>query len=154
MAIKSTATYTLQAQTGGKGFGSRSSSADVSATMRWATLAYIVDGTETTGDTINFGMLPVGVIVVPDLMKISSDGIGGTGAVTKIGDTLDDDRHSATSVAVASAVSTVVTPVNAQVVTPVAVAYGGEAITGVLTFATAITTGKKITLRVPYLTVI
>jgi hypothetical protein len=75
---------------------------------------------------------------------------GGTGAITKLGDAADDDRYSATSIAVASAVSTAVTTVNAQAVTPVAVAEGNETITGVLTFASEITVGKKITLLVAY----
>jgi hypothetical protein len=154
MATLNSAIYTKQAQTGGKGFGSRASGADVSATMRWATFTYTVTGLEVTGDTINFGILPSSVYVSPELARISSDGIGGTGAITKIGDPLVDNRYSATSVAVAAAVSTAVTPTNGQVVTPVLVAEGNETITGVLTFATAITVGKKIVLRLPYLTVI
>jgi hypothetical protein len=153
MATKNSAIYTQQTQAI-RGFGSRASAANVSAIIMWATFTYTVDGTETTGDTINFGRLPAGAVVVPALARISTDGIGGTGAITKLGDGADDDRYSAISVAVASAGSTAVTTTNAQAVTPVAVPEGYETLTGVLTFSTAITVGKKITLFVPYLSTV
>lgn len=154
MAIKSSAIYTSQTQAGATGFGSRASAANVSAILMWATFTYTVDGTETTGDTINFGRVPAGVTVVPALARVSSDGTGGTGAITKLGDAGDDDRYSASSIAVASAASTAVTTTNAQAVTPAAVAEGNETITGVLTFSSAITVGKKITLFLPYLSTV
>lgn len=153
MAIKNSAIYNQQTQAI-RGFGGRASAALVSPVLMVATFTYTVDGTETTGDTINFGRLPAGVVVVPALARVSSDGTGGTGAITKLGDTLDDDRYSATSIAVASAVSTAVTTTNDQAVSPVGVPEGGEIITGVLTFASAITVGKKITLTLPYLSTV
>jgi hypothetical protein len=153
MAIKNSAIYTAQTQAI-KGFGSRASAANVSAMLMFATFTYTVDGTETTGDTINFGYLPEGVIVVPALSRVSSGGTGGTGAITEIGDPLDPNRYSATSIAVASAVSTAVTTTNAQAVSPVGVPVGGETITGTLTFASALTVGSKITLSLAYLSVV
>jgi hypothetical protein len=150
MAILNSTIYTQQTQAGTKGFGNRAAGSAVSAALCAATFTYTVTGAEVTADTINFGRLPEGAVVIPALCRISSDGIGGTGAITKIGDANDDDRYSATSVAVASAVSTAVTPVNAQAVTPVGVPEGFDTITGVLTFASAITTGKKITLHLVY----
>jgi hypothetical protein len=153
MAILNSAIYTKQTQAGTKGFGGRASGSDVSAALCSATFTYTVTGSEVTGDTINFGRLTEGVIVIPGLCRISSDGIGGTGAITKIGDGGVDNRYSGTSVAVASAGSTALTPTNGQAVTPVGVPDGYETITGVLTFSSAITTGKKITLHVIYQTI-
>ena len=154
MAIKSTPVFTRQAQSGARGFGSRASSADVSASMRWATFTYTVDGLEVSGDTINFGMLMGGVIVIPDMAKISTDGVGGTAAINTLGDNLVPTRYSATPTAVATAGSIYVTPTNAQLVVPVAVIETNETLIGSLTFASPLTVGKKIVLRIPYLTVI
>jgi len=153
MAILNSTIYTQQTQAGTKGFGGRASAVNVSGAMCYATFTYTVTGSETTADTINFGRLPEGAVVIPGLCRISSDGIGGTGAITKIGDGGVDNRYSSTSVAVASAGSTAFTPTNGQVVTPVGVPDGYETITGVLTFSSAITTGKKITLNMVYHTV-
>lgn len=153
MATKNSAIYTQQTQAI-RGFGGRASAALVTPVLMVATFTYTVDGTETTGDTINFGRLPAGVTPIPRLGSVSSDGTGGTGAITKIGDAGDDDRYSATSIAVASAAVTAITSTNAQAVSPAAVAEGYETITGVLTFASALTVGKKITLSLPFLSTV
>lgn len=149
MATKNSAIYVQQAQAI-KGFGNRAAASLVSAVLLVARFTYTVDGTETTGDTLNLGNLPANATVIASEIRVASDGTGGTGAITKIGDAGDDDRYVATSIAVASAVATLATSTNAQAVTPVAVAEGNETLTAVLTFSSAITVGKKITFFVPY----
>jgi hypothetical protein len=154
MAILNSAIYTAQTQAI-KGFGSRASAANVSAAVAVATFTYTVlgagvTGAETTGDTIYLGRLPANAVVQAANIRVSTDGIGGTGAITQIGDNGLATRYSSTSIAVASAVSTLATATNAQVVTPVAVAEGNEILTATLTFASAITAGTKITFFVPY----
>ena len=149
MAIKNSAIYTQQTQAI-KGFGNRASAANVSSAVTAATFTYTVDGTETTLDTIYFGRLPAGAVVQAGQIRVSTDGLVGTSSLTKIGDNGLATRYSSTSITLTSAATTLATPTNAQVVTPVAVAEGNEILTGELTFSSALTVGKKITLFVPY----
>lgn len=124
------------------------------ATVRYATVIYTVTGTETTADLIALLSLPIGSVVFPDLCRVSSDGIGGTGAITQIGDAGSAARYSATSIAVATAVSEVpVTTTNAIAVAnpPYQVVAGNETLLATLTFATAITAGKLIVFRIAYI---
>lgn len=73
---------------------------------------YTTTGAEAAADVINIGLLPIGAIIIPHLSRVSCEALGGTGtAISKIGDAADDDRYSATSIAVTSAASTAVTPV-------------------------------------------
>ncbi len=149
MAIKNSAIYTAQTQAI-KGFGSRASGANVTADVAAASFTYTVDGTETTLDTIYFGRLPAGAVVQAGQIRVSTDGLVGTSSLTKIGDNGLATRYSSTSITLTSAASTLATATNAQVVTPAAVAEGNEILTGELTFSSALTVGKKITLFVPY----
>lgn len=152
MATLNSALYTAQAQSGAVGFGSRASGSAVSAMLLIMTATYTCTGSEADGDLINVGILPEGSVVVPDQCRISTDGTGGTGsAISKLGDAGDDDRYSATSVAVASAASTAVTTVNGQAVTPVGVPLGYETIIATYALSSGNTTaGKKITFRIAY----
>jgi hypothetical protein len=155
MAILNSAIYTAQTQAGTKGFGGRASAANVSAVLLWATFTYTATGSETSGDTINFGRLTEGSVVIPALCRLSTDGLAGTStAITKIGDGGSDNRYSATSVAVVSAGSTALTASNGQMVTPVGVPDGYETITGVITHSGAPTAGKKLVLNVAYYSVV
>jgi hypothetical protein len=149
MAIKNSAIYTQQTQAI-KGFGSRASAANVTSAVTAATFTYTVDGTETTLDTIYFGRLPAGAVVQAGQIRVSTDGLVGTSSLTKIGDNGLATRYSSTSITLTSAASTLATATNAQVVTPAAVAEGNEILTGELTFSSALTVGKKITIFVPY----
>lgn len=149
MAIKNSAIYTAQTQAI-KGFASRASGANVTAAVAAASFTYTVDGTETTLDTIYFGRLPANAVVQAGQIRVSTDGLVGTSSLTKIGDNGVAARYSSTSITLTSAASTLATATNAQVVTPVAVAEGNEILTGELTFSSALTVGKKITIFVPY----
>jgi hypothetical protein len=151
MAIKNSALYTQQAQVVG-GFGARASAASVTAMVMFMHATYTCDGTELANDLINIGILPEGAIAIPDLFRVSTDGVGGTGAtVATIGDPLDDDRYSATAVPISGVASVGVTQTNAVAVTPVAVPLGGEVIQAKLGLASgAFTVGKKISFRIAY----
>lgn len=152
MATQLTDIATLEATTNGWRNALFSSDRE-KATHRVATAIYTVTGNETTADLIAILSLPIGAVVIPDLCKVSSDGIGGTGAITQIGDAASAARYSATSIAVASAVTTAVTTTNAIAVAnpPYQVVAGNETILATLTFATAITVGKLIVFRIVYI---
>ncbi len=44
----------------------------VSGDVQWAAIPYVIDGDEVQGDVIKLGILPAGVIPVPQLSKIDS----------------------------------------------------------------------------------
>ena len=111
---------------------------------------YTCTGAEASGDVIPLVKLPIGAILRPSLMRVSTDAIGGTSAVfTKIGDAGDDDRYSATSLALTAAqTETAVTPTNAIAVTPFQVdTEANRAILATMTHSGAPTAGKKIFVR-------
>lgn len=92
--------------------GSRVTGNKVTGEVRYLTGLYTATGAEAAGDVVQIGQLPVGAIVLPRQSTVSSDGVGGTSAtVTKLGDASTDNRYSATSIAITSAISSAVTPV-------------------------------------------
>lgn len=72
---------------------------------------YKVLATEASGDILKLYQLPAGAVVLPEKTVVFSEGIGGTSVtLTKIGDQGDDDRYSATAVALTAAGIVNVTP--------------------------------------------
>jgi hypothetical protein len=72
--------------------------------LRFAEVEYKVVATEATGDILKLFQLPAGAVVMPEQMQVFSEGIGGTSVtLTKIGDQADDDRYTATAVALTAA---------------------------------------------------
>jgi hypothetical protein len=151
MPTFSSALYTQQLHAQ-KGFGGRASGLNVTSQLMFLVSTYTTTGTEVANDLINVGLLPAGVVVVPDMCRVSTDGIGGTGAtVATLGDALDDDRYSATAVAVVSAGSSLFTGVNAQLVAPVAVPEGGEIIRAKIGLSSgSITAARRLTFTIAY----
>ncbi len=135
--------------------GSRLSGATLTPMLLWATVTRTVDATEAAADVINIIDLPVGARLVPDLMKVANDGAGGTSVtISKIGDAEDDDRYSATAVALTAAGNVAVTPTNAISVTPFTITETTKTIKAVLAGTLPMTAGKKIVFKVPYLVVV
>ncbi len=122
----------------------------VSGLLRFAYARYTTTAAEVTADTINVVSLPIGARVIPHLCRVTSDGTGGTGAITKIGDAGDDDRYTATSIAVASAINSAVTPAALVGATSYEIASGNETVVATLTLATTLTAAKVIDFHIAY----
>ncbi len=122
-------------------------------TVRYATAIYTATAAELTGDIISILDLPIGSVVLPDLCKVMTDGVGGTGAITTLGDAGSINRYSATSIAVASSGINAVTGTNAIAVAnpPYRVVAGNETLKATLTLSTALTAGKLIVFRIAYI---
>lgn len=111
---------------------------------------YVAKGTEqTSGDSIAIGDLPVGAIVLPEFCRIANEASmgGGTLAITKIGDAVDDDRISATSFSVNSSTAgqSLITPNIADgIITRTPITEATKRLYATFTCATAPTAGKKI----------
>jgi hypothetical protein len=152
MAEKNTAERAVQIA---PNLGSRLSAKLLSPMLLWATVTRTVDATEAAADVINIIDLPAGAELVPDLMKVANDGAGGTSVViSKIGDAEDDDRYSATNIALTAAGNVSVTPTNAIVVTPFKITETTKTIKATLAGTLPMTAGKKIVFKVPYLVVV
>lgn len=142
------ATFKTDIQTGQTGFAvSRPEGEKVTGEVMFAQAEWTVPTTTvTTGDTIEIITLPVGAIVIPELSRTNTDGLGGTTpAISKIGDSADDDRYTATSQAVLSAGANAWTPnVTASVVPRYVVTKDTNVLIATLTHGGAPTAGKKI----------
>jgi hypothetical protein len=135
--------------------GVRLAGRKLSSMLLYATITHTVTATEAATDVINIVDLPVGSYLVPDLMRVANNGAGGTSVViSKLGDASDDDRYSATSIALTAAGNIAVTPTNAIAVTPFAITETTQTIKAVLAGTLPMTVGKKITFKVPYLVVV
>lgn len=109
---------------------------------------YTFLGTENSGDVLPIINLPAGAILHPDSIRVISEGIGGTGVVfNKIGDAGDDDRYSATNVALTAAGIVTVTPTNAIMLNPYVIEEANRTILAALSGTLPATAGKKITFR-------
>ena len=145
-----TDTYQKQASTNP---GARPSGQVVSGTVVEFFGTYTVTGAEVTGDTVPLIKLPIGAILRPSSVRISTDAIGGTTAVfTQIGDAGSAGRYSGTSIPLTAAqTETAVTPTNAIAVTPFAVdTAANQTVVATMTHAGAPTAGKKIVVRGEY----
>ena len=111
---------------------------------------YTCTGAEVTADVIPLIKLPIGAILRPGSVRISTDAVGGTSVVfSKIGDAGDDDRYTATSVALTAAGTELsLTLVNANVVAPFTIdSAANQTVLGTMTHSGAPTAGKKIVIR-------
>lgn len=126
---------------------------ETSVDIREVVGTYTCTGAEVTGDIVPLFKLPIGAILIPKEMFVSTDAVGGTSVVfSKIGDAGDDDRYSATSVALTAAqTDTQVTPTNAIAVTPFTVdTEANQTVLATMTHSGAPTAGKKIFVRARY----
>lgn len=104
-------------------------------------------GTEAVGDFIEFFDLPIGAYFLPEESRFISDGIGGTSVTfTKIGDLVDDDRYTATAIALTAAGIVAITPIGANLLDRFKVAAGSQTIRGVLGGTLPATAGKRVKL--------
>ncbi|MBN8708981.1 MAG: hypothetical protein J0I10_06345 [Verrucomicrobia bacterium] len=126
----------------------------VTGDLRIAEAVYTTTTALAASDVIDVVTLPVGAIVLPERSWVASEGTGGTGtAIAKLGDALDDDRYSATSVAIASAASSAVTAAAATSVvvrTPVTKDTATVKATVALSSGT-VTAGKVVRFSIAYL---
>lgn len=114
---------------------------------------YKTGGGEAAGDTIDVGELPIGAVLLPDLCRISTDGVGGTSAtVAALGDATDDDRYSASSHALTAAGSNPVSPVAALMASPWVITDATKVIKAKLGLGSgSFTSGKIVRFRLAYL---
>jgi hypothetical protein len=124
--------------------------------IRYFEATYTCNGTEAASlDNIVVGDVPVGAVVLPEMCRVSNEASmgGGTLAIPTLGDALDVDRYSATSVAINSttAGSTAFTPAVATSVLPrFVVTAATRTILAAFTRVTAPTAGKKISFLITY----
>lgn len=112
---------------------------------------YTCTGAEANNDVIRIADLPIDGIVIPALCNISSDGTGGTTpTIAKLGDAGDDDRYSATAVALTASFNRV-TPAVPVSHTPFEITEATKTLQAVVGLADgAMTAGKKITFEIFY----
>lgn len=121
-----------------------------SANVLFFEATYEFLGTEaTSGDTIQICELPVGAIVLPEQCRVVSEAsLGGSAlALPKIGDALDDDRYSATSISLDSSTAgnqTVTPNIAASVVTRWPITADTKRVIATFARTNAPTAGKKV----------
>lgn len=125
------------------------------ASVLYFEATYEATGEEEAGNTIAVCELPVGAIVLPELTRIANEASmgGGTLAVTKLGDAVDDDRYSATSFSIHSsnAAQTLITPNIADgIISRTPLTAATKRIIATFTTGTAPTQGKKIKFIIAY----
>jgi hypothetical protein len=124
--------------------------------VRYAEATYTCTGSEAaSGDTIDVTDVPVGAVVLPEMCRVSNEAsLGGSViAIPTLGDALDVDRYSATSVSLNSSTagSQAFTAAVATSVLPrFTVTAATKRIQAVLTRTTAPTAGKKISFLIAY----
>jgi len=120
---------------------------------RYIEAVYTTTGAEAASDIIDVTDIPIGAVVIPELSRVACEASGGTGtAISKIGDASDDDRYSATSIALTSAATTAVTPAVATSVTlrtPVTSTTKRIKATVALSSG-SVTAGKKVVFTIAY----
>jgi len=124
----------------------RPSGNQLGAALQRQTATYTFTGEEADGDIIELGELPVGATLLPDLSKIISEGVGGTGgAISSIGTPNDDDAYSSTSINITSAGINAITPTNASMLSPIVVTEATKRVIAKLALTSgSFTAGKKI----------
>ncbi|HWL54281.1 MAG TPA: hypothetical protein VNQ90_17710 [Chthoniobacteraceae bacterium] len=125
---------------------------ETGASLLRLTATYTATGDEAAGDVIEIGELPIGAELVPNLCTVISEGLGGTtGTITKLGDAEDDDRYSATAIALTAAGIVNVTATNAAALTPYRVTEETKRIAGTIGLASgSFTAGKKVRFQLVY----
>jgi carbohydrate-binding DOMON domain-containing protein len=124
--------------------------------LRFIEATYTATGTEAaSGDTIDITDVPVGATVIPELCRVSNEAsMGGSViAIPKIGDAVDDDRYSATSISINSSTAgsvAVTANVTAGVLPRFVVTAATQRIKAALTRTNAMTAGKKISFLIAY----
>lgn len=125
----------------------------VSGDIRYCEAVYTTTGAEAAGDIIEIVTLTAGAIILPEKCSVACEASGGTGtAISKIGDASDDDRYSATSIALTSAAIIAVTPALATSVTlrtPLTADTNTLKATVALTSG-SVTAGKKVVFLIAY----
>jgi len=127
-----------------------------SGDVRFYESVHTATGTEaTSGDNIVAARLPVGAVPIPELSTVAQEAsLGGSSvAIAKIGDAVDDDRYSATSITLHSSNAgvTAVTPnVGASVIPRHTITEATQDVLAAITRTNALTAGKKIMFRIAY----
>ncbi len=117
---------------------------------------YTTTGSEAaSGDTIAICDLPIGAVVLPELCRVSNEAsVGGSVvAIPTIGDAVDADRYSATSISIHSsnAADQAVTPNVADgVITRTPIVAATKRIVAAFSRTNALTAGKKIKFLIVY----
>lgn len=149
--------YTAEATTQNSGeLKSRVAGDLASGDIRYAEFTYTFTGTEAaSGDTIEIGDIPVGAVVIPELSRVANEAsMGGSAlAITKIGDSTDDDRYSATSISVHSSnagVTTLTPNVAASVIPRFAITAATKRLVATFTRTNAATAGKKLVFTIAH----
>jgi len=151
MATVKTDTYTSQSAASVR--NSLIPGKTITGEVLYATATYTATGSEAADDVVQVVQLPVGAQVIPDLCKLTTDGVGGTTAtVAKLGDASDDDRYSATAIGITSAATnTAFTATNAIALTPFTITEATKVVTATLGLASgSFTAGKKVRFRIAY----
>ena len=104
-------------------------------------------------ELVSIATLPIGAVLIPELCRVSMEATGGTGSTfATLGDAGDDDRYSATSVALTSAATLTFTPTAAINLTPFAITAGNEVIKAKIGLSSgSFTAGKLIRVRLAYI---
>jgi hypothetical protein len=124
--------------------------------IRYAEATYTTTGTEAaSGDNIEVAVLPVGATPLPELWRVSNEAsMGGSViAIPTIGDAVDADRYSATSISVNSSTAgsaAVTANVTASVLPRHTVTEATQRVVAAITRTNAVTAGKKISFLIAY----
>jgi hypothetical protein len=124
--------------------------------VRFAEATYTATGTEAaSGDTIEVAVLPVGAVPVPELWRVANEAsMGGSViAIPTLGDAVDADRYSATSISVNSSTAgsaAVTANVTASVLPRHTVTEATQRVVAAITRTNALTAGKKISFLIAY----
>jgi hypothetical protein len=127
-----------------------------SGDVRFYESVHTATGTEAaSGDNIVAARIPIGAVVIPELCTVAQEAsLGGSSvAIPTIGDALDADRYSATSITLHSSNAgvTAVTPnVGASVIPRFTVTEATQDVLAAITRTNALTAGKKILFRIAY----
>jgi hypothetical protein len=124
--------------------------------VRFAEATYTATGTEAaSGDNIEVCVLPVGAVPVPELWRVANEAsMGGSViAIPTLGDAVDADRYSATSISVNSSTAgsaAVTANVTASVLPRHTVTEATQRVVAAITRTNALTAGKKISFLIAY----
>ena len=136
-----------------RGLQKRPDAAKVTGKYGILEAVYTTTGAEATGDIIDIGQIPEGAVVIPEESAITTEAVGGTTpAISKIGDSGDDDRYSATSITLASLARVAVTPALAtSIITRTPVTAATNTIKATFTLASGtLTAAKKIVFTIKF----
>ena len=128
----------------------------VTGNVVYAQATYTATATEAaSGDNINVAVLPVGAIPLPELWRVNNEAsMGGSViAIPTIGDAVDADRYSATSISINSSTagSAAVTPnIGVSVLPRYTVTEDTRTVVAAITRTNALTAGKKLSFLLAY----